>query len=668
MKPWFATVLLIGLLCGPALGRSADFDGSGKVDFDDFFLYVDHFGETADGSNRVFDLNGDGRVDFDDFFLYVDHFGETVAPPPKELTLSLPGGVVVAMVWIGPGTFTLGSPASELGRYGDEGPQHQVTLSQGFYLGKYEITQRLWTAVMGTKPWAGQRYVQDSPDNPAVDISWEDVQQFVRKLNQVVEEDLFRLPTEAEWEYACRAGTATRWSFGDDESRLGEYARHYDNTCGAEECYAHAVGTRLPNPWGLYDMHGNVWEWVEDWYQRYGSGAQIDPQGPAAGVARVFRGGSFDHSDQDSRSAVRNNFVPDSYRYFLGARLARLAETGSENRMPHVEAGADQKVQVGMTVQLDGRGSFDLDGPEALAYHWTAPAGIELLEAASAQPWFVAKAAGRYVFRLVVNDGLAESESDEVAIVVEGEPSGKTQVVALPGGVTMELVWIQPGTFTMGSPDSEPGRDGNEGPQHQVTISQGFWLGKYEITQGQWLAVMGTKPWGGQPDVQDSPDNPAMNISWNDVQGFIQKLNQAAGTGVYRLPTEAEWEYACRAGTETRWSFGDDESRLKEYAWYYDNTCGARECYPHAAGTRLPNPWGLYDMHGNVWEWCQDWYDSYSSGAQTDPPGPATGTSGLKAKRGGGFGYVPRLLRSAERSYNPPDVRYRMGARLRRTK
>ena len=165
--------------------------------------------------------------------------------------------------------------------------------------------------------------------------------------------------------------------------------------------------------------------------------------------------------------------------------------------------------------------------------------------------------------------------------------AGEVMVDTLLGRTPIEFVWIEPGTFIMGSPESGAQRGPNEGPQHQVTISQGFWLGKYEVTQGQWEAVMGTRPWAGEEDVRSNANHSAVYISWEEVQQLIQKLNQAEGEGVYRLPTEAEWEYACWAGTTTRWSFGDDEKKLGDYAWYKENAWGIGERYAHAVGQKL---------------------------------------------------------------------------------
>ena len=169
-----------------------------------------------------------------------------------------------------------------------------------------------------------------------------------------------------------------------------------------------------------------------------------------------------------------------------------------------------------------------------------------------------------------------------------------------------------------------------------------------------------------QDNVQDNPAHPAVYISWDDVQVFIERLNEAAGAEIYRLPTEAEWEYACRPGTTTRWSFGDNESALGDYAWYRANAWDVGLTWAQPVGTKLPNPWGLHDMHSNVFEWVQDWYDAYNGNIVTDPTGPSSGSS--RVLRGGVFNGFPRWLRSAKRNSDGPSWRSGIiGARLLRT-
>ena len=230
----------------------------------------------------------------------------------------------------------------------------------------------------------------------------------------------------------------------------------------------------------------------------------------------------------------------------------------------------------------------------------------------------------------------------------------------LPGGAVVHFVWIDPGTFYMGSPDADPSANSDEKPQHEVVISEGFYLGKYEVTQEQWESVMGTTPWSYQSHVVENPNHPAVYISREDAQSFIQVLNDTAGGALYRLPTEAEWEYACRGGTTTQWSFGDAESQSGAYAWYYGNawfglTVG--EQYAHPVGLKLPNPFGLYDIHGNVAEWVQDWYadDYYQYSPTTDPPGPTSGVAYIP--RGGSFRGSPHTMRSATRWIGPAHSR-----------
>jgi formylglycine-generating enzyme required for sulfatase activity len=228
--------------------------------------------------------------------------------------------------------------------------------------------------------------------------------------------------------------------------------------------------------------------------------------------------------------------------------------------------------------------------------------------------------------------------------------------------LTDRFVWIPPGTFTMGSPPDEVDRRGDEGPQTDVIISRGFWMGKYEVTQGEYLALMGNNPSYFTGDM----DRPVEQVDWYGAAAYCATLTEqerAAGRipadSVCRLPTEAEWEYACRAGTSTRFSYGDDPSytNLIDYAWLYDPS----EVTTHPVGHKLPNPWGLYDMHGNIWEWCQDWW-SYGlpGGVVVDPQGPAAGS--YHVIRGGGWDNWPpggaRFCRSADRDYDYPTSAY----------
>ena len=268
------------------------------------------------------------------------------------------------------------------------------------------------------------------------------------------------------------------------------------------------------------------------------------------------------------------------------------------------------------------------------------------------------------MFVLGIFIGCSEDKSPTANQTVD-PPTEPTLTATLPGSASMDFVWIEPGEFLMGSPASEEGRWDNE-TQHQVTLTKGFYLGTYEVTQGQWEAVMGTTPWEGRDYVQSNPNHPAVYVSWEDAQAFINKLNSAVGRPIYRLPTEAEWEYAARAGTTTRWSFGDDERQLGNYAWYYESAWDAGKKYGQPVGTKLPNPWGLYDMHGNVWEWCQDWDGDYPTSAQIDPLGPSTGS--YRVTRGGAFDFYVRGTRSANRDDSVPGRRDSyIGFRLLRT-
>jgi len=211
----------------------------------------------------------------------------------------------------------------------------------------------------------------------------------------------------------------------------------------------------------------------------------------------------------------------------------------------------------------------------------------------------------------------------------EGEGEGEGETIMLPGNVPLEMVWIPEGTFMMGRYPGEQDSYSDEDPQHSVTISNGFWMGKYELTKAQWTAVMGTTPWSGRSYVLDDPDSPAIYVSWNDAQAFITALNGLTGK-TFRLPSEAEWEYACRAATATRFYWGDDPSytAIADYAWCWYNAWNVGERYAHVVGLKLPNAFGLYDMSGNVYEWCEDDFHFDYTGA------PANGVAWVDSPRG----------------------------------
>lgn len=240
--------------------------------------------------------------------------------------------------------------------------------------------------------------------------------------------------------------------------------------------------------------------------------------------------------------------------------------------------------------------------------------------------------------------------------------TNKTLTLDLGDGVKLEMVYVPAGEFMMGSPESEVGRDSNE-TQHRVTLSKAFWMGKYEVTQEQWERVM-----RNNPSKYKGARNPVERVSWDDCQEFIKKLNGMVSGGGFRLPTEAEWEYACRAGTKTAFYNGEELDlnrecpKLGEIAWY----CGIKRAPTNPVGQMKANAWGLCDMIGNVWEWCQDWHGDYPASAVVDPAGPVSGKG--RVLRGNCSNDTAMRCRSAMRYANSPDARWEVfGLRLMRT-
>ena len=253
--------------------------------------------------------------------------------------------------------------------------------------------------------------------------------------------------------------------------------------------------------------------------------------------------------------------------------------------------------------------------------------------------------------RAEIAAGIADLASDSTSPSPRFQgspPSGSTNLAG--------MIWIPAGQFIMGSAAEEAGRDRDEGPQTKVIMPLGFWMGKCEVAQAEYQTVMGINPSNNTED----PQRPVEKVNWYEAMNYCARLTEQAQAGgrlpkgfAYRLPTEAEWEYACRAGTSTRFSCGDDktEYQLRDYAWFTHNS----DSMAHPVGTRQPNPWGLNDMHGNVWEWCLDrWESALPGGTITNMPVAGEGT--LRVARGGSWLYEAKACRSANRDdYSPSN-------------
>jgi len=439
-------------------------------------------------------------------------------------TLLLPspnGPVPIEFVIIRAGKYTRGTPEKEPDREPDEN-QHPVQITRDFRIGRFEVTNRQFRAFRPDHI-SGRNAddVSNRDDYPVTFVTWHDANAFCEWASRHTGRSI-RLPTEAEWEYAARAGTTTRYSFGDDIAELKDYAWYRGNT-GGDAHQARPVGRLKPNPWGLYDIHGNVAEWCFDWYGDYPRWPIIDPQGPPSGTWRVSREGSHGSHQYNCRVGDRDKNEPGFKCDALGFRVV-----------------------------------------------WSS----------------------------------LESE----------------MIVPLPGGVEMHFVYIKPGTFMMGSDESEPIREGDE-TLHEVTLTRGYWMGKYEVTNRQFRVFRPGHISDPRPNEDfNKDDHPVVGVTWFDCVDFCEWMARKTGRPV-RLPTEAEWEYAARAGTTTRFSFGDDVNELRKYAWYRTNVNGRTK----PVGLLRPNPWGLYDMHGNAAEWTADWYGPYPAGPVIDPQGPPTG-------------------------------------------
>jgi formylglycine-generating enzyme required for sulfatase activity len=573
--------------------------------------------------------------------------------------------------WCPPGRFRMGSPQDEVGRFDNEDPLTEITIAEGFWLFDTVVTQALYEAVMGTNP---SRFTENGSSRPVEMVSFEEAETFLSRLNGEIPGLALHLPSEAQWEYACRAGSETPFESTvaathggrditteevnyDGNHPLGEAAK---GLFRGETIPVKGAPFR-PNAWGMWHMHGNVWEWCADLWSNSHDGA--DPLGKPRlesqkGLRyRVVRGGSWKGYAMNGRAAIRLRFAPVGRYNFLGFRPAggQVPSTSKpEASAVWDPSGRAERGLVAERVRVaPGREAciglptapfiLRTDRAELVVQHRT----LETL------PWASAVGRDRY--------GLWSEFTYE--------------------GVLQRLRWCPPGRFLMGSPADEPGRYDDEGPQTEITLAEGFWLFDTPVTQALYEAVTGEK----NPSRFPSPDRPVEQVSWEDTGRFLERINRDLPGLDLGLPSEAQWEYACRAGSHEATYAGPmdilgerNAPILEDIAWYggnsgvgfdlengVDSSDWEEKAHDHkTAGTRpvkgkAPNPWGLHDMLGNVWEWCADKWSDDHDGA--DPFGKPRLESEKgernRVVRGGSWLSDARYCRAAFRSRFAPDVR-----------
>jgi formylglycine-generating enzyme required for sulfatase activity len=482
-------------------------------------------------------------------------------------------------------------------------------------------------------------------------VSWADAQVFLARLTSIEQTAgrlptswKYVLPTEAQWEYACRAGTTTAYSWGNDiNSSRANYNWDGAYNTGVDFKQTRDVGQYSANPWGFFDMQGNVREWVSDWKANYLTGAQTDPEGPASGSNRVIRGGSWGDAGTGLRSATRSNNTPSYRLNYLGFRVGfQAVQPDTANPELELFGGAAITREAGQAWAEPGVAAHDArDGN--LTANVTVTGTVDV------------NSTGTYVLTYSVADAAGNQASATRTVTVTGARS-----VDLNASVAMDMLWVPAGTFTMGSPTTEADRMADREDEHNVTLTKGFYLGKYEVTQAQYEAVMtgNTNSLSATPsEWPNNPNRPVEKVSWDDAQVFLTRLNaqQVANLPAgwsYVLPTEAQWEYACRAGTTTAYSWGATIASSNAN-WNH----GADPNQTVNVGQFSANPWGFFDMHGNVREWTADRYQAaYPTGNPViDPTGPASGS--IRVLRGGSWGNGGAGVRSAGRDNGPPSYR-----------
>jgi formylglycine-generating enzyme required for sulfatase activity len=491
-------------------------------------------------------------------------------------------------------------------------------------------------------------------DRPVEKVSWNDVQVFLSRLNDMEETAgrlptgwKYVLPTEAQWEYACRAGTTTAYSWGNDIN--SSRANYNWDVVALQETILNKLG---------------MWGSIRPTLGAFSTCMAMSGNGSATGrrttreVLRLTRGSGIglesgqtgwflDNGGTDLRSARRNNITPGNRNCNIGFRVGfQAVQPDTANPELELFGGAAITREAGQAWAEPGVEAHDArDGN--ITDQIVVTGSVDM------------NSTGTYLLTYTVQDGAGNTASTTRTVTVVGNRS-----VDLNATVAMDMIWVPSGTFTMGSPTTEAGRQSDREDEHNVSLTKGFYLGKYEVTQAQYMAVIGTNP--SEFNATGNGNRPVEKVNWTEAVAFCTQLTtqeQAAGRlpagWAYVLPTESQWEYACRAGTTTAYSWGATIiSSNANYNWDGGGTTGNDFKQTRDVGQYASNPWGFFDMHGNVWEWTADAYQAtYPPGNPVVDPTNLGASGSNRVLRGGSWSNGGTDLRSAKRDISTPGHR-----------